>query len=54
VLQVGAADEPIAAQEREHVIAVDALVLALVDLDHVAKAEDALEVAPVPQQVVER
>ena len=44
VLQVGAADEPVAPQQRQHVVAVDPLGLALVDLDHVAEAEDALEV----------
>ena len=39
VLQVGAADEAVAAEQRQHVVAVDALVLALVDLDHVLEAE---------------
>ena len=54
VLQVGAADEPVAPEQRQDVVAVDALVLALVDLDHVPEAEDALEERPVPDEVVER
>src|SRR5579884_1801453 len=54
VLQVGAADEPVAQQQRQDVVAVHALVLALVDLDHVPKAEDALEKRAVPEEVVER
>jgi hypothetical protein len=54
VLEIDAADEPVASQERQHVVAVDALVLALVHLDHVTEAEDPLEVGPVPQEVVER
>ena len=53
-LEVGAADEPVPPEEREHVVAVDPLGLALVDLDHVAEAEDALEEGPVPDEVVER
>ena len=53
-LQVGATEEAVAGQERQHVVAVDALVLALVDLDHVAEAEHALEERPVPDEVVER
>ena len=54
VLEVGAADEPVFPEQREHVVAVDPLGLALVDLDHVAEAEDALEERPVPDEVVER
>src|SRR6266581_2000475 len=54
VLEVGTADEPVLLEEREHVVAVDPLVLALVDLDHVAEAEDALEERPVPDEIVER
>ena len=53
VLQVGAADEAVAPQQRQHVVAVHALVLALVDLDHVPEAEHALEVGAVPDEVVE-
>ena len=41
-------------EERQDVVAVDALVLALVDLDQVAEAEHALDERPVPEQVVER
>ena len=40
-LEVGAADEAVAPQERQHVVAVDALVLPLVDLDQVVEAEHA-------------
>jgi hypothetical protein len=54
VLEVGAADEAVLPEQREHVVAVDPLGLALVDLDHVAEAEDALEERPVPDEVVER
>src|SRR6266404_381715 len=54
VLQVGAPDEPVAAEEGEHVVAVDALVPALVDLDHVPEAEDPLEIGAVPDEIVER
>ena len=53
-LEVGAAEEPVAGEQRQHVVAVDALVLALVDLDHVPEAEEALEQRPVPDEVVER
>src|SRR5262249_31311254 len=53
-LQVGTADEPISIQERQHVVAVDALVLAFVDLDHMAEAEDPLEERAIPEHVVER
>ena len=53
-LQVGAAEEAVACEERQHVVAVNALVLALVDLDHVLEAEEPLEQRPVPDQVVER
>src|SRR6478736_808669 len=42
-LEVGAADEAVAGEQREHVIAVLALVLALVDLDHMAEAEEPLQ-----------
>ena len=52
-LEVGAADEPVAGEQRQHVVAVRALVLALVDLDHVAEAEEPLEEWAVPEQVVE-
>ncbi len=54
VLEVGAAHEPVFPEQREDVVAVDPLGLALVHLDHVAKAEDALEERPVPHEVVER
>ena len=42
-LEVGAAQDPVAGEQRQDVVAVRALVLALVDLDHVAKAEEPLE-----------
>ena len=42
-LQVGAPDEPVAEQQGQDVVAVHALVLALVDLDHVVEAEQAPE-----------
>src|SRR6478609_5783779 len=54
VLEVGTADQAVAPEERQDVVAVHALVLALVDLDHVAEAEDPLEVGAVPDEVVER
>ena len=53
-LQVGAADEPVAEEQRQDVVAVDALVLALVHLDQVVEAEQPPEERPVPHQVVER
>src|SRR5579864_6519905 len=53
-LEVGAADDAVAGEQRQHVVAVRAFVLALVDLDHVAKAEDALEQRAIPDEVVER
>ena len=53
-LQVGAADQAVAAQEREHVVAVPPLVGRLVDLDHVAEAEEPLGERAIPDQVVER
>ena len=46
-------DDPVAGEQRQHVVAVGSLVLALVDLDHVPEAEQALEQRPVPDQVVE-
>ena len=52
-LQVGAAEEPVTREQREDVVPVGALVLALVDLDHVPEAEEALEQRPVPHEVVE-
>ena len=53
-LQVGAAEEPVAGEQRQDVVAEDALVLALVDLDQVLEAEQPLEQRPVPDEVVER
>ena len=53
-LQVGAADEAVADEQRQHVVAVDPLVLALVDLDQVVEAEEPPQERPVPHQVVER
>jgi hypothetical protein len=53
-LEVGPADETVADEEWENVVAVRPLVLALVDLDHVPEAEDAFEQRPVPHDVVER
>ena len=53
-LQIGAADDPVAAQEREHVIAVLPLRRRLVDLDQVVEAEDPPREGAIPEQVVER
>src|SRR5262249_43964272 len=53
-LHVGAPDEAVAEQEGQHVVAVHALVLALVDLDHVVEAEQAPEERAGPGEVVER
>ena len=53
-LEVGAADDPVAAQEREHVVAVLPLRRRLVDLDQVVEAEDPPRERAVPEQVVER
>src|SRR5205085_11712906 len=52
-LEICAADGAVAGEEWEDVVAVRALVLALVDLDQVPEAEEALEQRPVPQQIVE-
>jgi hypothetical protein len=49
-----ATGDSVAGEQRQHVVAVLALVLTLVDLDHVAKAEEPLEQWPVPDEVVER
>jgi len=53
-LEVGAAHDPVAGKQGQHVVAVDALVLALVDLDRVVEPEEPLQERPVPDQVVER
>ena len=53
-LQVGAAEKAVAGEQRQDVVPVDALGLALVDLDHMLEAEEPLEQRPVPHQVVER
>ena len=53
-LQVGAADEAVADEQRQDVVAVDPLGLALVDLDQVVEAEEAPQERAVPHQVVER
>src|SRR5579862_402168 len=53
-LQVGAADEAVADEERQDIVAVDALGLALVDLDHVLEAEEAAQERAIPDEVVER
>src|SRR5579872_1807756 len=42
-LHVGAAEEAVARQQGQHVVAVDAFGLALVHLDHVPEPEQALE-----------
>src|SRR3954447_16586560 len=52
-LEVDAGDERVAEQERQHVVAVDALGLGHVDLEPEADAEQALDAAALPQQVVE-
>src|SRR4051794_30806505 len=53
-LEIRAPNDPVVEQEREDVVAVDTLVLALVDLDHVLEAEHARHERAVPHQVVER
>jgi hypothetical protein len=53
-LQIGAARKAVAEEEREHVVPVGPLVLALVHLDQVVEAEQAPQERPVPHQVVER
>src|SRR3954454_3675452 len=53
-LEIGPPDEAVADEERQHVVAVHALVRALVDLDQVLEAEEAAKKAAVPHQVVER
>ena len=53
-LQVGPADDPVAAEEGEHVVAVPPLRRGLVDLDQVVEAEDPAREGPVPEEVVER
>ena len=53
-LHVGSAEEPVAGEQRQDVVAVDPLVLALVHLDQMLEAEQPLEQRPVPDQVVER
>ena len=40
-------------EQRQHVVAVHPLVLALVDLDQVLKAEQPLQERPVPDEIVE-
>ena len=52
-LQVGAADDPVAPEERQHVVPVPALRRRLVDLDEVVEAEDAACEGPIPEQVLE-
>src|SRR5579862_2916762 len=53
-LDVGAAEEPVAGEQREDVVAIDPLVLALVDLDQMLEPEQPHQQGPVPDQVVER
>jgi hypothetical protein len=52
-LEIGAADDPVAREQRQHVVAVHPLVLALVDLDRVVEAEEPLQQRAIPEQVVE-
>ena len=47
-------DDPVADDERQHVVAVPPLGRRLVDLDQVPEPEHALGERPVPEQVVER
>src|SRR4051794_31058996 len=47
-LHVRAAEKAVAGEQRQHVVAVQPLVLALVDLDHVLEPEHPLEQRPVP------
>src|SRR5262249_13727340 len=47
-LQVGASDEAVADEQRQDVVAVRALVLALVDLDQVVEAEEPTKERAVP------
>ena len=53
-LHVGSAEEAVACEQRQDVVPVDPLVLALVHLDQVLKAEQPLQQRPVPDEVVER
>ena len=53
-LEVHARDEIVAQQERQHVVAVDALVRRRVDLDAVVKIEQALQPVAKPDQRIER
>src|SRR5262249_28950820 len=53
-LQVGAADETVAEEEGQHVVAEDPLRLAFVHLDQVVEAEEAAKEGAVPDEVVER
>ena len=48
-LEVGAAEEAVAREQRQHVVAVDPLVLALVDLDQVAGSRTAARAAAGPR-----
>src|SRR5919108_2687244 len=49
-LEIGPADEPAPEEEGQHVVTERALVLALVDLDHVAESEQPLGERPVPEE----
>ena len=53
-LEVDPRDEPVAEQERQHVVAVHALGRRHVDLDPVAEAEQPLDARALPDQRVER
>ena len=53
-LQVGSSDDPVAAEERQDVVAVAPLVRLLVDLDQVVEAEHAPGERAIPEEVVER
>ena len=53
-LEVHARDQPVAEQERQHVVAVHALGRGHVDLDPVAEAEQPLDARALPHQRVER
>ena len=53
-LEIGPPDDPVAAEQRQHVVPEATLVGRLVDLDQVVEAEHAARERPVPEQVVER
>src|SRR5262249_25976617 len=53
-LHVGAPEQAVADEERQHVVAVHPLRRSLVDLDQMLEPEQPPDERPIPQQVVER